>query len=98
MTLPPVGVPPPGDPGSPGPEGSCWPDGLPEPGEPTDAELLGLWPDPFAGPPDGADAWLGDLSLPELDALAGEWAAGQGAAEAAGAGFTRDLPGDPALG
>jgi hypothetical protein len=39
----------------------------PEPEEPTDAELLGLWPDPFAGPPDGDDAWFADLTTPEPD-------------------------------
>lgn len=41
----------------------------PEPDEPSDAELLGMWPDPFAGSPDGADAWLADLSVPELDPM-----------------------------
>ncbi len=41
----------------------------PEPVEPSDAELLGVWPDPFAGWPDGAEAWPADLSVPELDAL-----------------------------
>jgi hypothetical protein len=39
----------------------------PEPEEPTDAELFGLWPDPFAGPPDEDDAVLAALSGPELD-------------------------------
>ena len=38
----------------------------PEPEEPTDAELFGLWPDPFAGPPDD-DAVLAALTRPELD-------------------------------
>ena len=37
----------------------------PEPEEPTDAELLGLWPDPFAGPPD--DGWPFELSTPAPD-------------------------------
>ncbi len=45
----------------------------PEPEEPTDAELLGVWPDPFAGPPDGDDAWLADLSDAELDEVARRW-------------------------
>jgi hypothetical protein len=36
-----------------------------EPDEPTDAELLGLWPDPFAGPPDD-DVWPSDLNGLEL--------------------------------
>jgi hypothetical protein len=63
---------------------------------PTEAELLGLCPDPFAGPPDGADAWLGDLSAAELDALADDWDAAHPAAaqDGIGAGFLRDLPGD----
>jgi hypothetical protein len=61
--------------------------------EPTEAELLGLCPDPFAGPPDGEVAWLGDLSVPQLDALADQHAAGLGrgpARAAVGAGFGRD--------
>jgi hypothetical protein len=78
----------------------------PEPEEPTDAELLGLWPDPFAGPPDGADAWLADLSVPELELVAAKWAADNGAAaqngtgrvDAVAAGFARDLPDDPSIG
>ncbi len=52
------------------------PDEFPELEEPSEAELLGLWPDPFAGPPDGEDEWLGGLSVPELDALAEQWTAG----------------------
>jgi len=93
MPLPPVGMPPLGWPGLPGE--------LPELEEPTEAELLGLCPDSLAGPPDGEDDWLGDLSLPELDVLAEQWAAGEGRVpprEGVGAGFTRDLPGDPASG
>jgi hypothetical protein len=39
----------------------------PEPEEPTDAELFGLWPDPFAGPPDEDAGWLADMSDPELE-------------------------------
>jgi hypothetical protein len=71
-----------------------------EPDEPTDAELAGLWPDPFADPPDGDDAWLGGLSLPELDAPAEQWEREYSPAprDAVAAGFARDLPGDPALG
>ncbi len=71
--------------------------------EPTDAELLGMWPDPLAGPPDGPDAWLADLSLPELDTLAAQWAAGDGTGDGTsagplGAGFTHDLPSEGAVG
>src|SRR5215469_14876576 len=95
MPLPPIGIPP--QPGGPGlPEDSFC--GLEEP---TEADLLGLCPDPFAGPPDGEDAWLGDLSLAELNALADQYAVGDGrvpAADEVGAGFGRDLPADPALG
>jgi hypothetical protein len=94
MPLPPVGTPPPwGGPGLPGE--------LPELEEPTEAELLGLCPDLLAGPPDGEDDLLGDLSLAELDVLAERWAAGEGRVpprEGVGAGFARDLPGDPAVG
>src|SRR5271155_6110946 len=64
-------------PGVPGDGEVAW-DG-PEPEEPTDAELLGLWPDPFAGAPDGEDAWLADLSVPELEVVAARWAAENGA-------------------
>ena len=73
---------------------------------PTDAELCGLWPDPFAGPPDGPDAWLADLAAPELDALlaaqgavTGPKAVGPRAADLAdgrvpiAAGFTHRDPG-----
>ncbi len=88
MTSPPVGQPPAGARAE------------YEPDEPTDAELLGIWPDPLAGPPDGPDSWLAGLSLPELDALADQWAAGNGAGIGGplGAGFTHDLPGDGAAG
>src|SRR5271166_3838838 len=57
---------------------------------PTEAELAGLWPDPFAGPPDGQDGWLADLCSAEIDALAQAWAAEEGAcaAEPVPAGFT----------
>ncbi len=56
---------------------------------PTDAELFGLWPDPFAGPPDGENAWLADLSVPELDEVARQWEAEHPSGpEAIGAGFT----------
>ncbi|HUD38609.1 MAG TPA: hypothetical protein VMR14_17040, partial [Streptosporangiaceae bacterium] len=71
----------------------------PEPEEPTDAELFGLCPDLLAGPPDGSDAWLADLSAPELEALAEAWAAANLAgAGPIGAGFTRDLPTETAEG
>ena len=43
----------------------------PEPEEPTDAELFGLWPDPFAGRPD--DGWVAVGRGPALD---GGFAAG----------------------
>ena len=63
MPLPPIGVPPPlGGPGLPE-------EVFAELEEPTEADLAGLCPDLLAGPPDGEDAWLGDLSLAELDAL-----------------------------
>ena len=95
MPLPPIGIPP-------QPGGSGLPeDPFCELEEPTEADLLGLCPDPFAGPPDGEDAWLGDLSLAELNALAEQYAIGDGrvpAADGVGAGFGRDLPADPALG
>ncbi len=69
----------------------------PEPEEPSDAELLGAWPDPFAGPPDDGDAWLADLSVPELEVLAGQWAAEHGPGrDVLGAGFTHAQPGDAA--
>jgi hypothetical protein len=43
----------------------------PEPEEPTDAELFGLWPDPFAGRPD--DGWFAVARGPAVD---GGFAAG----------------------
>src|SRR5215472_7467457 len=69
--------------------------------EPTDAELFGLWPDPFAGPPDDADAWLGDLSDAELGVVVKSWAA-EHAADLGQAGFKSGgpldvLPPDPVL-
>ena len=62
---------------------------LPPP-EPSEAELAGCWPDPDAEPPDGEDAWLADLAIDRLDALARELAAAKPAAagESIGAGFT----------
>src|SRR5450432_92437 len=86
MTDRPIDPPPgPADEPAPGPSVPAWDE------EPTDAELYGECPDPYAGPPDGPDAWLADLSGPELEALADELTA---AAELAGpgpvpAGFTR---------
>jgi hypothetical protein len=60
---------------------------------PTDAELYGLCPDPYAGPPDGPDAWLADLSGPELHALADELAAAAGLPSTAGpTSSTRPTP------
>src|SRR5215472_6430293 len=55
----------PAEPQPAGPGLGVW-DG-PGPEEPTDAELFGLWPDPFAGPPDGDDAWAARVSDAELD-------------------------------
>ncbi len=68
--------------------------------EPTDAELLGMWPDPLTGPPDGPDSWLADLSLPELDELADQWDAVNGTHidGALRAGFAHDLRTDGAVG
>src|SRR6266702_2030975 len=39
--------------------------------EPSDAELAGCWPDPFAGPPEDGDAWLDGVTAADLDALLG---------------------------
>ena len=80
-------------------DGPGW-DG-PEPEEPTDAELLGLWPDPFAGPPDGASPWLGELSDAELGVVTKSWAA-RHPADLGCAGFGSGgpldvLPPDPVL-
>jgi hypothetical protein len=87
-------------PGAPGDGAAAWAWDGPEPVEPTDAELFGLGPDPYAGPPDGADAWLADLSGPEFEIVAARWAAENGAAgiDAVAAGFARDVPGDLAVG
>ena len=82
-------------------------------GEPPSlAELAGLDDDPGAGPPDGADGWLGDLPGPLLDEYldavseperpepiqAGFWdrGTGDGAGFASG-GVADDLPGGPVL-
>ena len=43
--------------------------GLP-PARAVRGELWGCCPDPDAGPPDGEDAWLADLTAAQLDALA----------------------------
>src|SRR5258708_2747598 len=50
--------------------------------EPSDAELCGLWPDPFAGVPEGAEDWLAELGADELDALFGRAGTEAGDAEA----------------
>jgi hypothetical protein len=64
------------------------PDWVPPP-EPSDEELAGCWPDPLAGPPDGADAWLADLTSEQRDDLARELAAARPTVpESIGAGFT----------
>jgi hypothetical protein len=79
---------------------------------PSDAELDGLAPDPYAGPPDGADAWLADLPGALLDEYvaateepvgpepiaAGFWSrsAGDGAGFASG-GVVDDLAPGPVL-
>jgi hypothetical protein len=77
-------------------------DFLPEWREPpTDAELAGLCPDPFAGSPDGPDEWLADLSAFELDAVAeatAAAAAGPAGREAIAAGFTHRDPSPRAAG
>jgi len=39
--------------------------------EPTEAELLGLCPDPYSGPPDDFADWTAGLSAAELDAFFG---------------------------
>ena len=56
--------------------------------EPSDAELAGLWPDPFAGPPeDGPDdegRWLAEVSAAELGAIRGT---GPGPEAAGDSGF-----------
>src|SRR5260370_31367104 len=44
---------------------------VPDDREPSDAELCGACPDPFAGPPDGSDGWLAALCDAELAELAG---------------------------
>jgi Domain of unknown function (DUF222) len=79
---------------------------------PSEAELSGLAPDPLAGPPEGALAWLADLPGPLLDEYvratseptgpepikAGWWsrAAGDGGGFAAG-GMADHLPPGPVL-
>jgi len=75
------GEPVPGSPG--GGSAACWP-GF------ADDEPEEEWPDPLAGPPDGDDAWLADLTVPQLDALAEELAVARPAAarESVGAGFS----------
>jgi hypothetical protein len=96
MSLPPVGGPAcgPGLPGPPEdvpPELPAWveaewleDDFAAALEEPTEAELLGLWPDLLAGAPDDADD-LGQAAAPDPP-------------EAIGAGFTHDLPSDPPAG
>ncbi|MHB1876210.1 MAG: HNH endonuclease signature motif containing protein [Streptosporangiaceae bacterium] len=61
--------------------------------------MFGLWPDPFAGPPDGENAWLADLSVPELDEIARQWEAEHPrGTEALGAGFTHKDRSEAGLG
>ncbi len=81
-----------GEPGLPR-EPKPWDESLdgPEPDEPSDAELAGAWPDPFAGSPDDADEWL-----------ARQWHAGDGDEVGAAAGFAAGgaldaMAPDPAL-
>ena len=68
--------------------------------EPTEAELCGLWPDPFAGPPDDADVWLAELSAAEMDAIFGSAADpgpeadAEGLAGSSRAGFAGEGPHD----
>ena len=63
----------------------AWLGDAPEPDEPTEAELLGLWPDPFAGRPDDADEWL--ASLAASGAFAGNANTVLTSARVAGSGF-----------
>jgi len=76
---------------------------MPAPGaalchEPSDAELAGLWPDPFAGPPedgpDEEDGWLAELSVAEVSAaqvsvteMDAIWGTGTGSEAACESGF-----------
>jgi len=64
-------------------------DGWEPPPEPTDDDLDDQWPDPYAGPPDGDDAWLAGLASGQFAALAAELAARRPPPRAAvPAGFT----------
>ncbi len=77
--LPGAGWPPAGSPTADPDLAGLPPEADPEPGfppaglldEPSDAELAGCWPDPFAGPPDDGDAWVDGLSPAQLDAIFG---------------------------
>ncbi len=67
--------------------------------EPSDAELAGYWPDPFAGSPDDGD-WAEGLSPAKLDAIFGAAAdevAEEDVASFAAGGPLDDLPPGPAL-
>jgi hypothetical protein len=67
---------------------------LPPPGE-DDGFDRAVYLDPDSGYPDGDDAWLADLAAPAADQILAEQAAaaGVGAPEAFGAGFTHRGPG-----
>ena len=68
--------------------------------EPSDAELAGYWPDPFAGAPDDGDAWLDGLSPAQLDAIfgtAGDQLTEDAAANFAAGGPLDELPPGPVL-
>ena len=103
MTTPPADPPPAGSPPTGSPSAASAPvDVTPAEllHEPSDAELGGYWPDPFAGPPDDGDAWLDRLSPAQLDAIfgtAGDQVTEDGAANFADGGPLGELPPGPAL-
>ncbi len=61
---------------------------------PTEAELAGYWPDPFAGPPDDGGAWFDSLSPAELDARYAPLGEGAADPDLTGAGFAAGGPQD----
>jgi hypothetical protein len=90
---------PPADQGNARPEVAA--DEWPERPEPTDPVLYGLAPDPFAGPPDDANAWLAALTPAEMEAILvnppdvfpGQDAQSVGAGFAAGRWLDQLIPG-----
>ena len=109
MTTPPADPPPAGSPPAGSPPAALDPRGLADPAgsspadlldEPSDAELAGYWPDPFAGPPDDGDAWLDGLSPAQLEAIfgtVGDQPAEDAVANFAAGGPLDELPPGPAL-